>query len=94
MTPADRSVLASFPNRVSAGSANFRFHGSVTMLTDQTLNLLLDLADGQREAITAVDDSGIAAVARFARDDLDPATAEVAILVAGEWQQEGHAELY
>jgi hypothetical protein len=60
MTSADRSALADFPNRVSAGSAIFRFHGSVTVLTDKTLNLLLDLADGQREAITAVDDRGIA----------------------------------
>ena len=84
MTPADRSALADFPNRVSAGSAIFRFHGSVTVLTDKTLNLLLDLVDGQREAIIAVDDRGIACVARFARDDLDPAIAEVAILVADE----------
>jgi hypothetical protein len=54
MTPADRSALADFPNRVSAGSAIFRFHGSVAVLTDKTLDLLLDLVDGQREAITAV----------------------------------------
>ena len=84
MTPADRPALANFPNRVSAGSAIFRFHGSVTVLTDKTLDLLLDLVDGQREAITAVDDRGIACVARFARDDLILAIAEVAILVADE----------
>ena len=53
MTPADRPALANFPNRVSAGSAIFRFHGSVTVLTDKTLDLLLDLVDGQREAIIA-----------------------------------------
>jgi GNAT superfamily N-acetyltransferase len=91
MTPADRPALADFPNRVSAGSAIFRFHGSVTVLTDKTLDLLLDLAGGQREAIIAVDDRGIAGVARFARDDLDPAVAEVAILVADEWQHRGLA---
>jgi GNAT superfamily N-acetyltransferase len=90
LTPADRSALADFPNRVSAGSAIFRFHGSVTVLTDKTLDLLLDLADGQREAIIAVDARGIAGVARFARD-LDPAIAEVAILVADEWQHRGLA---
>jgi hypothetical protein len=89
MTPAGRPALAIFPDRVSAASANFRFHGSVTMLTDKTLNLLLDLVEGQREAIAAVDDRGIADVARFARDDLDPAIAEVAILVADEWQHRG-----
>jgi GNAT superfamily N-acetyltransferase len=38
-----------------------------------------------------VDDRGIAGVARFARDDLDPAIAEVAILVADEWQHRGLA---
>ena len=31
-----------FPDRVSAASAIFRFHGSVTVLSDKTLNLLLD----------------------------------------------------
>ncbi len=45
------------------------------MLTDKTLDLLLDLVEGQREAIIAVDDRGIAGVARFARDDLDTARA-------------------
>ena len=79
MTPADRSALASFPNRVSAGSAIFRFHGSVTMLTDKTLDLLLDLVEGQREAIAAVDDRGSDGVARFARDDEAHDVAEVAI---------------
>ena len=61
------------------------------MLSDKTLNLLLDLVEGQREAIAAVDDRGIAGVARFARDDLDPASAEVAILVADEWHHRGLA---
>jgi acetyltransferase len=91
MTPADRPALANFPDRVSARSAIFRFHGSLTVLTDKTLDLLLDLVDGQREAITAIDDRGIAGVARFARDGPNPATAEVAILVADEWQHRGLA---
>ena len=51
LTPADRSALADFPNRVSAGSAIFRFHGSVTVLTDKTLDLLLDLADGRKPSL-------------------------------------------
>ena len=91
LTPAGRPALADFPGRVSAGSAIFRFHGSVTVLTGKTLDLLPGLAGGQREAITAVDDRGVAGVARFARGDLDPAIAEVAILVAGEWQHRGLA---
>ena len=39
----------------------------------------------------AVDDRGIVAVARYARDETDPTTAEVAILVADEWQHRGVA---
>jgi len=43
---------------------------------------LLDIEVGRHEAVIAVDDRGIAAVARYARYDTDPTTAEVAILVA------------
>jgi len=41
--------------------------------------------------VIAVDDRGIVAVARYARDETDPTTAEVAILVADEWQHRGVA---
>ena len=68
-----------------------RFHGAVTTLTDRTLDLLLDLEAGQREAIIAVDDVGIAGVARYARSQTDPSSADVAILVADEWQHRGVA---
>ena len=87
----DRAALAELPKRISAESAISRFHGGVTMLTDKTLSQLLDIEVGRHEAVIAVDDRRIAAVARFARDETDPTTAEVAILVADEWQHHGLA---
>jgi GNAT superfamily N-acetyltransferase len=53
------------------------------------LNRLLDLESGQREAVVAADSQGIADVARFAQDAVDSDTAEVAVLVADEWQPHG-----
>ncbi|MGF6885118.1 hypothetical protein ABIA39_003307 [Nocardia sp. GAS34] len=54
--------------------------------TEPMLNRLLDLESGQREAVVAADSQGIADVARFAQDAVDSDTAEVAVLVADEWQ--------
>jgi GNAT superfamily N-acetyltransferase len=59
------------------------------MLTDSKLDRLLDIEVGRHEAFIALDDRGIAGVARYARDETDPTTTEVAILVADEWQHRG-----
>jgi GNAT superfamily N-acetyltransferase len=85
----DRAALAELPKRISAESAISRFHGGVTMLTDSMLDRLLDIEVGRHEAFIALDDRGIAGVARYARDETDPTTTEVAILVADEWQHGG-----
>jgi GNAT superfamily N-acetyltransferase len=61
------------------------------MLTNRTFDRLLDIEVGRHEAVIAVDDRGISGVARYARDETDPTTAEVAILVADEWQHHGVA---
>ncbi|CAM3152055.1 GNAT family N-acetyltransferase [Tsukamurella hominis] len=92
LLPEDRAPLAAFPDRVSAETARTRFHGPMKLLTAPTLDLLLNLEPGCREALVAVDDRGLAAVARFARDACgDPSsdTAEVAIIVADDRQRGG-----
>ena len=91
LTAADRGSLADLPDRVSPQSAVSRFHGAVSGLSEQFLDLLLDLRDGQREAMIALDGPEIVGVARFARDAQDADTAEVAVLVADEWQRRGVA---
>lgn len=91
LTAADRASLAELPERVSPQSAVSRFHGAVSGLSEPFLDLLLDLREGQREAMIALDDRGIVGVARFARDAQDADVAEVAVLVADEWQHRGVA---
>ena len=91
LSGGDRAALAELPKRISAESAISRFHRGVTMLTNRTFDRLLDIEVGRHEAVIAVDDRGISGVARYARDETDPTTAEVAILVADEWQHHGVA---
>lgn len=88
----DRAALAAFPDRVSPQTARTRFHGPMKILTPLTLDLLLGLEPGCREAVVAVDERGIAGVARFARDACDDSVspiAEIAIIVADDRQSGG-----
>jgi len=91
LAAADRSALAKLPDRVSSNSAIARFHGAISSLSEPLLDHLLNLEAGQREAVVAIDERGIVGVARYARDSADSDTAEVAILVADEWQHRGVA---
>ena len=89
LTEADRDLLAALASRVSPQSMISRFHGAVSSLPPSLLDRLLDLAPGQREALIALDDQVVVAVVRYARDTHDGDTAEVAALVADEWQHHG-----
>ena len=89
LTPADRALLADLPSRVSPQSAISRFHGALSQLSEPLLDHLLRLEAGQREAFVALHDGVIIGVARFARDDPESDTAEVAFLVADAWQHHG-----
>ena len=88
LTEADRGLLAALASRVSPQSMVSRFHGAVGN-TPSLLDRLLDLAPGQREALIALDDQVVVAVVRYARDTQEGDTAEVAALVADEWQHHG-----
>ncbi|MGN6160348.1 MAG: GNAT family N-acetyltransferase [Marmoricola sp.] len=88
LTAADRDLLADLPTRVSPQSAIARFHGALTSLSEPLLDRLLDLDPGQREAIVALADGVMIAVARYARDG-ETDTAEIAVLVADAWQHRG-----
>jgi RimJ/RimL family protein N-acetyltransferase len=88
LSPEDRDLLADLPSRVSPPSAISRFHGAVSDLSEALLDRLLDLEIGHREAFIATADGTIVGVARYARDE-ETGTAEVAVLVADEWQHHG-----
>jgi acetyltransferase len=89
LTEGDRDLLADLVSRVSPQSMISRFHGVVVTPTPSLLDRLLDLAPGQREALIALDDEGVVAVVRYARDTQEGDTADVAALVADEWQHHG-----
>jgi hypothetical protein len=71
LAAADRGDLAELPERVSPQSAISRFHGALSPLSEPFLDQLLDLREGQREAVIGLDGRGIVGVARFARDAED-----------------------
>jgi hypothetical protein len=78
---ADQGSLAELPDRVSSQSAISGIHGAVSRLSEPFPGHLLDLHEGQCEAVIALDGRGIVGVARFLRDAEDADTAEVAVLV-------------
>ena len=93
LTAADRAALAKLPGRVSPQSAIGWFHGVLNRLTDLLLDRLLDTEPGRHEALVAADELGIAGVARFIRDEDASSTAEVAIVIADDWQHQRVARL-
>ena len=58
-----------------------------------TIRRLLDTEPGRHEALVAAGELGIAGVARFIRDEDALSTAEVAIIIADDWQHQGVARL-
>jgi acetyltransferase len=90
LTADDRGALARFPERVSPQSAIARSHGAVSRLPDDLLDRLVDLEPRRREAVVAIDGHGIAG---SVRDAANESRAEVAVLVADEWQRQGVARL-
>ena len=93
LTAADRAALARLPGRVSPHSAIGWFHGALNRLTNPSLDPLLDTEPGRHETLLAADELGIAGVARLIRDEDASSTAEVAIIIADDWQHQRVARL-
>lgn len=89
ITPADREIEAAFVRRLSAESRYFRFHAPMRELTPNMLDYFTQSKSSDSFALIATIeiDSGTEeiAVARYARYAESDA-AEVAIVVADEWQ--------
>jgi hypothetical protein len=93
LTAADRAAPARLLGRVSPQSAIGRFRGALNRLTDPLLDPLLDTEPGRHEALLAAHELGIATVARLIRDEDASSTAEVAIIIADDWQHQRAARL-
>jgi RimJ/RimL family protein N-acetyltransferase len=89
--PGDADLIGEGFARLSDESRRLRFLGPKTRLTDTELRYFTDLDHHDHEALIAVSrlsGRGLG-VARFVRLADDPTTADLAVVVADEWQRSG-----
>jgi RimJ/RimL family protein N-acetyltransferase len=86
----DGRQLRRFFFRLSPETLYRRFHSPIVRLEQTHPERLLDIDHHDREAVVAVLDDEIVGVARFARRP-GAETAEVAVVVADDWQRQGLA---
>jgi GNAT superfamily N-acetyltransferase len=90
LTPDDRERLCGLWDRLSPATRMRRFNSAVPCPGPALLDAMLDVDGRDRAALVAVDGDAIVAVARYAADpDPGARTAEVAIVVADDWQRRG-----
>ena len=90
--PADHDRLAEGFHKLSIESRYRRFFTSKQTLSEREVDFFTDCDDVQHLALGAFladRDSDLVAVARCVREAADPTVAEVAIVVADEWQRQG-----
>jgi GNAT superfamily N-acetyltransferase len=91
LTEEDGAELRRGLEHLSPRSAYRRFLGTPPSLTTKTLQYLTDVDHVHHEALGAADPAtghGIG-IARFVRSHDDPATAEIALAIADDWQRRG-----
>ena len=87
---SDRAQLRRFFFRLSADTIYRRFHSPIARPEQAQPDRLLDIDHHDREAVVAVLDGEIIGVARYARHR-GTDTADVAVVVADDWQRQGLA---
>jgi GNAT superfamily N-acetyltransferase len=90
LEPTDGAQLRGFFFKLSPQTLFRRFHSPVTRPEQAQPQRLLDLDHHDREAVVAVAGGEIVGVARYARGR-GADTAEVAVVVADDWQRQGLA---
>ena len=87
--PTDKDAIASGFDKLSPESRYRRFFSARDRLSAADLRYLTEVDHVDHEAVIAFDDAGeTVGVARYVRGD-DPDTAEVAVVVADDWQGKG-----
>jgi RimJ/RimL family protein N-acetyltransferase len=95
IAPADRQHLSAAFERLSDASRTRRFLGPKPRLSAAELTYLTDVDHRTHEALVAVEpaDGRIVGVARYAPELSEPGTADLAVVVADEWQRQGIATM-
>ena len=91
--PGDEPLIASLYDRLSSESRRRRFLVAPEKLSDEDLRYLTDVDDRRHVALLAIDPATGRAVgeARYVRTPGDRESAEVAAMVADDWQRRGVA---
>jgi GNAT superfamily N-acetyltransferase len=97
LRPDDRDEIAAGYEQLSAASRRLRFFNAPDHLSERLLDYLIDVDGVDRVALVAraLDEPGRpgVAVARYARDHHDPATAEAAVTVLDTQRNRGIATI-
>jgi GNAT superfamily N-acetyltransferase len=91
LEPRDGQLLGELFDRLSPQSRYFRFLSPIQRREQARPELLLDLDHRDRDALAALVDGELIAVARYAV--LEPGRAEIAVAVADDWHHHGVASL-
>jgi GNAT superfamily N-acetyltransferase len=92
LEPEDGNLIRRFYWRLSHDTIYRRFMGPVVPPADALISRLVDVDHRQRDALNALDDRGIAGVARYAAFPAED-TYDVAVVVADDWQGKGLGRL-
>jgi GNAT superfamily N-acetyltransferase len=84
----DEGLIRSFYNRLSPDTVYSRFMGPVVPPADALIQSLIDVDHCDRDALVALDERGVAGIARYAVLPGRKAY-EVAIVIADDWQRRG-----
>jgi GNAT superfamily N-acetyltransferase len=86
----ERGVVADVFAGLGERSRRLRFGGPKPRLAERELELLADVDGNASAAVVALDCKGRpVGIARYVRDETDPARAEVAFEVVDDWQRRG-----
>lgn len=90
----DRAALLAGFERLSDASRMRRFHGAKPSLSPRELRYLTEIDHQRHEALVALaEDGAIVGVARYAAIAGRPGAAELAVVIADDWQGRGVASM-
>lgn len=87
--PSDKSLVRAFFDELSDRSRRLRFLVPTNELSDEDLVYLTEIDHKRHEAMVAVEGDRLVGVARYVRAPRDRTSAEVAVVVVDDRQNEG-----
>jgi RimJ/RimL family protein N-acetyltransferase len=87
--PDDKPLIVGFYDELSDRSRRLRFLVPTSALSDEDLAYLTEVDHKRHEAMVALDDGRLVGVARYVRAPRDRESAEVAVVVVDDRQNEG-----